>query len=71
MLARVFYIAALALAAAKVNASPVYGGNSLPNCAAAPAECQCPAGTTLQNSTTYALIGASAKDIKAIAGSCE
>lgn len=71
MLARVFYIAALALSAAKANGNPVPSGNSLPNCAGAPAECKCPSGTTLQNSTTYAIIGASAKDVKAITGDCE
>lgn len=32
--------------------------------------CSCPAGTNYQASTSYATIGASAKDVKAIAGSC-
>ena len=71
MLARMFYIAALALSAAKVNGDPVSSGGSLPNCASAPADCTCPSGTTLQNSTTYAIIGASAKNVKAITGNCE
>ena len=71
MLAHMFYIAALALSTAKANGNPVPSGNSLPDCASAPADCICPSGTTLQNSTTYAIIGASAKDVKTITGNCE
>lgn len=71
MLVHVLYAAVLALSAATVGGSPRPGGNALPDCAAAPAECKCPFGTTLSSSTTYAIIGASANDVKAITGSCE
>lgn len=71
MLNHIFHSATFALLLAFGHAAPRQNGASLPNCAAAPAECQCPAGTTLQKSTTYALIGASAKDVKAVTGSCE
>ncbi|KAL2045951.1 hypothetical protein ABVK25_011903 [Lepraria finkii] len=69
MFAHLIYTTALALSIATINCAPQPRDNSLPDCAAAPAECKCPAGTTLQPSSTYALIGASAKDVKAITGS--
>lgn len=71
MFAHLIYTTALALSIATINCAPQPRDNSLPDCAAAPAECKCPAGTTLQPSSTYALIGASAKDVKTISGSCE
>ena len=67
-----YYAAVLALATAMVDGKPTHPQrDSLPKCAEAPADCKCPAGTELQYSTTYALIGAAAKDVKAITGSCK
>lgn len=71
MLSHIFHSATFALLLAFGQAAPRPNGASLPDCAAAPAECQCPSGTTLQKSSTYALIGAAAKDVKAITGSCK
>ncbi|CAL8579368.1 hypothetical protein XPA_005118 [Xanthoria parietina] len=68
MLTHVLYAAVLALSATTVTCNP-RPVKSLPNCSAAPAACKCPSGTTLHASSTYALIGASAKNVKAITGS--
>ncbi|MCJ1366362.1 hypothetical protein MMC16_005490 [Acarospora aff. strigata] len=62
MLSHIFCVATLALSAL---AYP----RPLPDCGQKDRPCKCPSGTSFLNSTTYAVIGGSAKDIKAIAGS--
>jgi hypothetical protein len=64
MLSQLFLASALAMAA-------VAAPTPLPPCSAVHRPCQCPAGTTYSNSTTYAVIGASAIDVKAVTGSCQ
>jgi hypothetical protein len=51
--------------------SAVVAQSGLPDCAADPRSCECPFGITLSDSTTIAIIGAAAGDVKAITGSCE
>ena len=65
MLGQIFCTAALVLS---VLAAP----RPLQDCSFHSAEpCKCPSGTTFQSSTTYAVIGAAAKDVKDITFDCK
>lgn len=44
---------------------------SLPLCSMVDRPCKCPPGTTFKNLTTYGVIGAPARDVQDIMGSCE
>lgn len=64
-------LAALALPLMAAAAPAVDARQRLPPCSNIDRPCSCPAGTQFKNVTTYAVIGATAKDIGDVVNICK
>lgn len=63
-------VVALLLALTSAAPAPQAASAALPPCSGKKVPCACPSGSTFANSTTYAVVGASATDVTAITSDC-